>query len=228
MRVCAIIFFFIITTLGHSQYTKEELLGRFDPETHSDFVRIKTEYANHPNHYLRKEVAEAFYKMAQAAQRDGITLTIVSSTRNYARQKTIWENKYHKFAGTPFDRVHRILQYSSMPGTSRHHWGTDFDLNSVDPEYFNTPAGQRVYKWLRENAWKYGFFQPYTSFDDTRSSGYFEEKWHWSYKPLADLFLWAYRLMVSYDDIYGFSGAEIAKSLNVIDNYVLSILPEER
>lgn len=228
MRFYAISLFLLCAISVTCQYTKDELLGRFDPEDHPDFVRIKSEYASHTNHYLRREVAQAFYKMAEAAKKEGISLTIVSSTRNYARQKTIWENKYQKFTGTPFDRSHRILQYSSMPGTSRHHWGTDFDLNSVDPEYFNTPAGQRVYNWLRENAWKYGFFQPYTPIDDTRTSGYLEEKWHWSYKPLADVFLWAYRIMVSYDDINGFTGAETARSLRVIDNYVLSILPGDK
>ena len=226
-----LIFLYISVLLAFTikgQYTKDELLGRFNPESHLDFVRINAEYASHNAHYLRREVAEAFYKMAEDAQKEGIRLTIVSSTRNFARQKTIWENKFTKYSGTPFDRANRIMHYSSMPGTSRHHWGTDFDLNSVDPEYFNTPAGQRVYTWLRNNAWKYGFFQPYTPIDTIRNSGYFEEKWHWSYKPLADLFLWAYRMMVSYDDINGFLGSETAKSLNVIDNYVLSIMPELR
>lgn len=218
----------LFTFTVKSQFTKDEILGRFHPENHPDFVRIKSEYASHNAHYLRREVAEAFYIMADAAQKDGIRLTIVSSTRNYSRQKAIWENKYHKLTGTPIDRASRIMNYSSMPGTSRHHWGTDFDLNSVDPEYFNTPVGQRVYTWLRNNSWKYGFFQPYTAIDSIRNSGYFEEKWHWSYKPLADLFLWAYRMMVSYDDINGFPGAETAKSLKVIDNYVLSIMPELR
>lgn len=218
----------MLTHIIHGQFTKDELLGRFIPESHPDFVRISSEFASHNAHYLRREVAEAFYKMARDAQKDGIRLTVVSSTRNYTRQKTIWENKYNKYAGTPFDRANQILQYSSMPGTSRHHWGTDFDLNSVDPEYFNTPVGQRVYDWLRKHAWKYGFFQPYTAIDYVRNSGYFEEKWHWSYKPLADLFLWAYRMMVSYDDLSGFTGSETAKSLNVIENYVLTIMPDLR
>ena len=31
-----------------------------------------------------------------------------------------------------------------MPGTSRHHWGTDIDFNSVDPAYFKTATGIKV------------------------------------------------------------------------------------
>lgn len=211
-----------------AQFTKEELIGKFNPENHPAFQRIKIEYASHNNHFLRREVVEAFYQMAEAAQKDGIKLIIVSATRNFNRQKTIWENKYNSMSGSPLDRVSRILQYSSMPGTSRHHWGTDFDLNSVDPEYFNTPAGQRLYTWLKNNAWKFGFFQPYSALDHNRDSGYLEEKWHWSYKPLADVFLWAYRMMISYEDITGFQGAEMAPVLKVIDSHVLSILPDLR
>lgn len=221
-------FCFLGMHTAFAQFTKEELTGKFNPESHKDFQRINVEYASHGNHFLRREVAEAFYRMAEAARKDGVKLIIVSSTRNYYRQKTIWENKYSNLSGTPFDRATRILQYSSMPGTSRHHWGTDFDLNSVDPEYFNTPTGQRVYTWLQNNAWKYGFFQPYSAVNQTRDSGYMEEKWHWSYKPLADLFLWAYRMMVSYEDITGFQGAEVAPIIKVIDSHVLSILPDFR
>ena len=30
------------------------------------------------------------------------------------------------------------MNYSAMPTASRHHWGTDVDINSVDPEDFET------------------------------------------------------------------------------------------
>ncbi len=49
-----------------------------------------------------------------------------------------------------------------MPQASRHHWGTDVDINSVEPEYFESGQGLKEYTWLQENAWKFGFCQPYT------------------------------------------------------------------
>jgi D-alanyl-D-alanine carboxypeptidase len=55
-----------------------------------------------------------------------------------------------------------IMNYSAMPQASRHHWGTDVDINSVEPEYFESGQGLKEYTWLQENAWKFGFCQPYT------------------------------------------------------------------
>jgi len=44
-----------------------------------------------------------------------------------------------------------------MPTASRHHWGTDVDINSVDPDYFMNGTGLKEYEWLKKNAYKYGF-----------------------------------------------------------------------
>ena len=54
-----------------------------------------------------------------------------------------------------------------MPATSRHHWGTDMDINSVEDDYFKDGKGKKVYRWLVENASKYGFCQVYS---DKKSS----------------------------------------------------------
>jgi hypothetical protein len=37
---------------------------------------------------------------------------------------------------------------------------------------------------LTENASEYGFYQSYTQRKERGNSGHFEEKWHWSYKPI--------------------------------------------
>jgi LAS superfamily LD-carboxypeptidase LdcB len=110
-----------------------------------------------------------------------------------------------------------------MPGTSRHHWGTDIDLNSLNNKYFSTGEGKEIYTWLTENASDYGFCQTYTLKDPTRPTGYEEEKWHWSYLPLARPFLDQYAQKVGYDDLKGFLGWETAKILRVIEDYVQSI-----
>ena len=38
------------------------------------------------------------------------------------------------------ERLHAILHWSALPGTSRHHWGTDLDI--YDPDCL--PAGTRL------------------------------------------------------------------------------------
>ncbi|NJK84501.1 MAG: M15 family metallopeptidase [Saprospiraceae bacterium] len=43
----------------------------------------------------------------------------------------------------PQERALKILKYSSMPGTSRHHWGTDIDLNSFSNSYFEQGEGKK-------------------------------------------------------------------------------------
>src|ERR1043165_6982453 len=106
-----------------------------------------------------------------------------------------------------------------MPSTSRHHWGTDMDLNSLNNDYFDSGEGKKIYEWLTAHASEFGFCQPYTSKADGRT-GYEEEKWHWSYVPLSKGFLEEYKKQVQYNDITGFLGSEVAESLRVIDKYV--------
>jgi LAS superfamily LD-carboxypeptidase LdcB len=204
-------------------FSKNDLLGKFEASGHRDFTRVPGRFSSHNNHYLRKEVVEALVAMCEHAARDGIQLSVVSAYRSYFRQKTIWNNKYNRYSGEPTERVERILKYSSMPGTSRHHWGTDFDLNSVEPEYFEHGEGKAIYEWLSKHAATYGFFQPYQPFNDWRDAGYYEEKWHWSYRPTAENIRRAFQYTILYDDISGFMGSELAPNFNVIERYVRCI-----
>jgi LAS superfamily LD-carboxypeptidase LdcB len=210
------------------EYQLADLLGDIDPSRHRDFDRVKGRYTNRSDAYLRQEVYKAFKDMWRDARRDGVELTIISATRNRTYQKGIWNRKWLTYGGPEETRAERILQYSSMPGTSRHHWGTDFDLNALENDFFESGEGLKVYQWLSENAHRYGFFQPYTRFNDFRDAGYREEKWHWSYYPLAQRFQRAYTQLVSYDDLRGFMGDEAAYRLKVINNYVNGVEPNPR
>ena len=222
---------FLIGGFNQSQVEKNYLLGHFDPSTDSRFAQLTSAQAlgSALNGFLRKETFDAFQKMAAAAKKDGIRLSIISATRNFDSQKKIWENKWNgktkveeRDLTTVSDLIERariILLYSSMPGTSRHHWGTDIDLNSLDNSYFSSGEGLKTYQWLTFHAIEFGFCQPYTSKASGRT-GYEEEKWHWSYLPLSKLFLEEYKRQISYGDINGFEGSDQAVSLQIINNYV--------
>lgn len=218
---------------------KNYLLGKFDPATHPQFVKLSDQHAqgSAKGGFLRKETYEAFIKMSDAARKDGIELIIISATRNFDSQKRIWENKWEgrtmvegKNLTTVKDtkeRARLILLYSSMPSTSRHHWGTDMDLNSLENSFFESGQGLKIYEWLTTHAAEYGFCQPYTSKTKGRT-GYEEEKWHWSYLPLSGQLLNEYKKSVTYKDIKGFAGSEVASSINVIKYYVSGIACEKK
>ena len=212
------------------------LLGQFDPAKDTNFVRLKDQHTAGSGRgaYLHKETYTAFEAMFDSAQKDGISLIIKSATRNFYRQKQIWEGKWTGSIPVggknlsltipdPSKRAKHILLYSSMPGTSRHHWGTDMDLNDFNNSYFSKGKGKKEYDWLVANGPKFGFCQPYTEKGEARPNGYEEEKWHWSYMPLAKIYLANYRDSISIDMIEGFKGSKVAESLDVIENYVFGI-----
>ncbi len=174
----------------------EYLTGRFTPSAHPLFVDAGAAgIPSNGRQYLRKETVQALKNMYQELIKSvpGASFRIASSTRNFFDQKGIWENKWNgrmlvegkslnKSHPDPMQRALKILEYSSMPGTSRHHWGTDFDINELNNSYYINGAGAAMYRWMQANAARYGFCQPYSA---GRTAGYQEEKWHWSYRPLS-------------------------------------------
>ncbi len=177
------------------------LMGRFSPSRHEKFVTLKSLGipGNGRTHRLRREAAVDLRRMYLAFRKahPGVPFRVISSTRPFYTQKSIWERKWNgkrRVEGLILTRSHpnhykrglKILRFSSMPGTSRHHWGTDFDITALNNNYFKSGKGKVLYDWLRANAGRYGFCQPYTA---GRNKGYQEERWHWSYMPLARRFL---------------------------------------
>ncbi|MFO8087113.1 MAG: M15 family metallopeptidase [Bacteroidales bacterium] len=215
---------------SYPDISKDMLLGKIKPQNQDSlFAKIPVPMANRADLYLRREALQAFKEMRQAAKNDGIELTIISAFRSFTYQRWIWNSKFQgqRLSGgenmakkypDPKDRVEGILKYSAMPGTSRHHWGTDIDINSLNSAYFKTGKGAKVYQWLQQNAGSYGFFQTYT---DNRKDGYQTEEWHWSYVPLAKSYLYNFSQKITYEDITGFEGSEHAGPLNVLERFVL-------
>ncbi|MCL5128023.1 M15 family metallopeptidase [Algibacter sp. L4_22] len=202
--------------------TKEFVLGKFDYRTHHAFQKVSVSHSS-KTIYLNKKCYEAFIKMYNHAKADSIDLIIISGTRNFYEQKSIWERKWKKYASLkPKTRALKILEYSSMPTSSRHHWGTDMDLNNLNNSYFEKGEGLKIYNWLEKHAKTYGFSQVYTNKTGGRT-GYNMEKWHWSFMPLAETYLEFYNNNISYTDITGFEGSEQAKEVDIIKNYVNGI-----
>ncbi|MDQ3016077.1 MAG: M15 family metallopeptidase [Bacteroidota bacterium] len=213
-------------------FTTDYIMGQFDPAKHPAFEVIDIKYADREGLYLRKDTYKAFREMYNHALKAGIRLQIRSATRNFNYQKGIWESKWtgeklieggENLAQTtpdPKARAMKILRYSSMPGSSRHHWGTDIDLNNFDNSWFAAGEGLNMYNWLKAHAAEHGFCQPYTA---GRPAGYLEERWHWSYLPVSKELTELARKSLKNEMIKGFLGSETAVSIDVVKKYVLGI-----
>src|SRR5690606_17709309 len=106
------------------------LTGRFAPHKHARFVTLKS--LGIPavrNMYVRREAGQDLARMYQAFKRahPDVPFRIVSATRNFSTQRSIWEAKWkgkRKVEGRFLPKSHRdpvargrfILRYSSMPG----------------------------------------------------------------------------------------------------------------
>ena len=214
------------------------LLGQVDPTKDSGFAAIPKAFSARTDvAYMNAEALEAYTRMRAAALKDGVTLIIQSPFRSFSDQKGIWNGKWtgatlidgktnlRLLFPDPKARALEILKYSSMPGTSRHHWGTDVDLNELNNDYFANGRGKSIHNWLTAHAGDFGFCQVYSAKDATRPEGYNEERWHWSYLPVAKRYLAAYPAAVGYEQLKGFDGWETARQIGVIEKYVAGINP---
>ncbi|WP_298289041.1 M15 family metallopeptidase [uncultured Lutibacter sp.] len=205
-----------------SSIDKDFILGKYSYKEDTTFTKVKPIHSSKLI-YINKEAYKSFQKMYNQAQKDGIRLIIVSGTRNFNEQKFIWERKWEKYKSlAPLKRAKKILEFSSMPTTSRHHWGTDIDLINLTNSYFERGKGKKEYEWLLKNANDFGFYQVYTNKINGRT-GYNLEKWHWSYLPLASKYLDYYNENITYEDINGFKGSELAEEVKIITEYVNGI-----
>lgn len=227
----------IVASPIDTSFTTDYIMGKFDPAKHSDFELIDIKYASRAGMYMRKDAYLKFKEMHEAAKKDGIKLVIKSATRNFNAQKAIWEGKWsgkRKLEGgisapqkypLAKDRASKILEWSSMPGTSRHHWGTDIDLNAFVNSYFEKGQGLKEYEWLSTYAHQFGFCQPYSPKGKDRPAGYNEEKWHWSFLPVAIPLTQLAESDLTNDMISGFDGANTAAEIDIVNNYILGINP---
>lgn len=170
--------------------------------------QAETHLAELSSHTLiHQSVITPFLSLQNAAKLAGFNLQIASGFRSFERQRLIWNNKYSgktvlldkeelpvTFSNlSELERLHAILHWSALPGASRHHWGTDFDI--YDPsllpsntqlqltcdEYQEGGYFFKLNKWLSQNMHRYGFYRPYQVYQ----GGVAAEPWHISFRPIA-------------------------------------------
>ncbi len=166
---------------------------------------------------VHRQVLEPLQHLRDRAREAGFELTLASGFRSFERQMAIWQRKLRGelplFSRTgerldvntltPEEQLQALLRWSALPGTSRHHWGTDFDiydaaavpadyrLQLVPEEYTGAGPFAPMTQWLQQAVASDsagGFFFPYA--EDI--GGVAPEPWHLSYRPLAQQFLQAF------------------------------------
>jgi LAS superfamily LD-carboxypeptidase LdcB len=198
---------------------------------------------------LHHAVIEPFLALRAAAANEGIELLPVSSFRDFSRQLAIWNAKCRGerelrdstgalVAADTLDEdalVSTILLWSALPGASRHHWGTDFDVvdAAAMPEGYRpqltreefAPGGvfAKLDAWLAANAERFGFYRPYTSW----RGGFQPEPWHLSHAAVAEQALQQFSVQVlrqALDEADLAARAAVQRRLpQIVENYVLNV-----
>lgn len=159
------------------------------------------------------QVVEPLLQLCDSARAAGFDLQVASSFRGFERQRLIWNAKaagqrpVFDNAGqqldmtvlTDIEKVHAILRWSTLPGASRHHWGTDLDVydsSAIAADYrvqltrsecVGSGPFAAFHCWLADliaDGKSCGFYRPYAK----DCGGVAPEPWHLSYIPLAQAY----------------------------------------
>lgn len=201
-----------VGTLDKLSKTDRELLKKYSKVYFLNENYIPEKLLEIPKNYLYDEkrnqqihqsVLPFLENMLRDAESNGISLKIVSAYRSFSEQSYLKLNyKVTYGAGT-------ANQFSADQGYSEHQLGTTLDfttekLGSSFTNFDNTDS----YKWLLENAYKYGFVLSYPE----NNAFYQFEPWHWRFvgKKLAN------RMYLEKENFYDVDQ-------RTIDNYLISI-----
>jgi D-alanyl-D-alanine carboxypeptidase len=164
-----------------------------DPEILKKYSRIyflnenykPAQLATIPNKYyfnkhkvmlLNANVLPYFENMTQSAQNANIQLEVISAYRSFGEQSSL-KGQYVKTYGQ-----NKADQFSADQGYSEHQLGTTLDLTTKDlGANFDKFDTTNAYRWMQNNAYKYGFILSYPKGND-----YYEyEPWHWRFVGIA-------------------------------------------
>lgn len=138
----------------------------------NNLVPINPDYAR-SGMSLVKEAKEAFEKLSQDAKQDNMMIFAISSYRSYDYQL----NLYNTYVAA--DGKKAADTYSARAGFSEHQTGLVVDVyDGITP--YTSFEETKEFKWMQENAYKYGFILRYPK-DKVKITGYQYESWHYRY-----------------------------------------------
>ncbi len=138
---------------------------------------------------------DAFLDMWRASHEQGYYLMVNSSYRTHEKQQAVY-NDYKKSYGTTYaDSI------AARPGYSEHQTGYTLDIFEQGTSQKTFPQTDS-YKWLVENAHKYGFIQRYPE-DKEEITGYNFESWHYRYVGV-EAATYIYENNITFDEYYAY------------------------
>lgn len=166
------------------QRTDEELLMKYSKVYFLSEHYAPAQLIEVPAKYLMKKdrpeellanVFPFYEKMMAAAEKDGIGLELVSGYRSFGEQAIVKQG-YKVVYGTGAN------QFSADQGYSEHQLGTTVDFTTPEIKaIFDGFEKTKAYKWLQENAHKFGFILSYP-----QNNAYYQfEPWHWRFVGVA-------------------------------------------
>jgi len=121
-------------------------------------------------------------QMILDAKKDGILLWISSGYRSVDLQLRLFsrqverEKSKGKEVISQEEAEKRAARVVARPHTSEHNTGLAVDFNGVEDDFYST----KEYKWLMDNAHKYGFIERYQK-RWTKRTGVIYEPWHFRF-----------------------------------------------
>lgn len=116
--------------------TLAQLRGAEPGPARPDLVRVRGGYLEHDTAAAYARLKACLLDPECSGLDHPVRLRTCSRFRSYNRQRNKWLAEVAALrATTPAlgERVEAVLRYLALPGTSRHHWGTDIDLSFGQP-----------------------------------------------------------------------------------------------
>ena len=179
----------IVDEFNHTMLVNKyrKLEEDFEPYDLSD---IPDKYASRELQ-ASKMAIDAFIEMYNAAKKEDLGLVINYAYRSYDAQVKLCD-EYKELYGQSY-----VTKYIPYPGYSEHQTGLALDIGSTTSNVF---ANSEEYKWVVENAHKYGFIMRFTNRGKS-ITGFKEEPWHIRFvgKTASE---YIYKHRITYEEYY--------------------------
>ncbi len=126
--------------------------------------------------YLERDALKSWNLMCVAAQKDKVTLEVVSAYRSIEYQTNLIRKKLDNG-----HKVSAILKVNAPPGMSEHHTGRAIDISVPSEDEVLTEAFEttQAFSWLNQNAHNFQFILSYPL---ENTLGFDYEPWHWCFQ----------------------------------------------